>query len=339
MTTEKQRRSNRANALVSTGPTSAEGKARSAGNALRHGVRSSQPVIPGESPDAWERHRAGVVTALGPDGALEHELATRVALCLWRLRRLTGYETAVTADGIDTADADVRRGAGRAFSLFAEDAPPAARLEELAEELSKAREVADLWSGTARLHRELAALSDTQAVDAGDVEGFLSDIRGELDDDAVEPDDERFLQNVGLPAAAAADPYSWDGWTAGLVRRVAVRLAELAGADPDRTLTAAGRSRHEIADGQATEVRRIEAEAEAARRDLAAEVERVRRKRVLPAKGALDTVMRYEAHLMRQVSQALHTLERLQAARSGRPPAPPVVVDVLVDGDPGPART
>jgi hypothetical protein len=41
--------------------------------------------------------------------------------------------------------------------------------------------------------------------------------------------------------------------------------------------------------------------------------------------------MWYEGHLSRQLTQAFTTLERLQAARSGTPPPPPVALAVTVD--------
>ena len=54
MSTEKQIEANRRNAQRSTGPKTPERKARSALNALQHGIRSSLAVIPGESPENFE---------------------------------------------------------------------------------------------------------------------------------------------------------------------------------------------------------------------------------------------------------------------------------------------
>lgn len=49
--------------------------------------------------------------------------------------------------------------------------------------------------------------------------------------------------------------------------------------------------------------------------------------RLLPSPNHLDTIIRWEAHLNRQLYQALHELEALRAARRGQP-APLVRVDV-----------
>jgi hypothetical protein len=57
----------------------------------------------------------------------------------------------------------------------------------------------------------------------------------------------------------------------------------------------------------------------------------MRERLVLPPAETLDKVMRYEAHLNRQMLQAPHELQRLQAARAGAPVPPPAVLDVTVE--------
>src|SRR3954462_9198499 len=76
------------------GPATEEGKEVVRWNAARHGIRSPAPVVPGiESQEEWERHLAGVLESLSPEGHLEVVLAERVALFSWRLHRVTRYET------------------------------------------------------------------------------------------------------------------------------------------------------------------------------------------------------------------------------------------------------
>ena len=48
MTSDKQVRANRKNALQSTGPKTPEGKARVSKNALKHGLLSQDVLAPGE---------------------------------------------------------------------------------------------------------------------------------------------------------------------------------------------------------------------------------------------------------------------------------------------------
>ena len=74
------------------------------------------------------------------------------------------------------------------------------------------------------------------------------------------------------------------------------------------------------------------------RKRLAAAESLARSRAVLPGTIAIDKVMRYEAHLGRQLTQTLQLLERLQTARAGKPAPPPVALDVTVTGGiPGPA--
>ncbi len=66
-------------------------------NAVSHGITSPSPVIEGmESDEDWQRHLDGIIESLSPEGDLEGALAGRVANLLWRLHRVTRYETAET---------------------------------------------------------------------------------------------------------------------------------------------------------------------------------------------------------------------------------------------------
>jgi hypothetical protein len=101
MTTEIQAEANRRNAFQSTGPTTGEGIEAVRFNALRHGLRSLQTVIPGETPEEWESHRAAVVVDLKPEGAVELALAEQIAVKLWRLGRVVRHEADLITIGQD----------------------------------------------------------------------------------------------------------------------------------------------------------------------------------------------------------------------------------------------
>jgi hypothetical protein len=67
MTTLLKIESNRQNALASTGPQTAESKAIVSGNAIRHGLLSWKPTIPGlESVEDWEAHFEMTMESLAP---------------------------------------------------------------------------------------------------------------------------------------------------------------------------------------------------------------------------------------------------------------------------------
>jgi hypothetical protein len=96
MVTDKQLEANRHNAVHSTGPKTEDGIEAVKLNALRHGLRSVQTVVPGEDPDAWEAHRIAIVEDLKPIVVLEYALAEQIAAKLWRLGRAKRLASALT---------------------------------------------------------------------------------------------------------------------------------------------------------------------------------------------------------------------------------------------------
>jgi hypothetical protein len=84
----------RRNGAESRGPKTPEGKARSAQNALRHGMRAQKYVVlPEEDADEFAALAAAMIAELAPVGALQTVLARRVAVAAWRLARADRLET------------------------------------------------------------------------------------------------------------------------------------------------------------------------------------------------------------------------------------------------------
>jgi hypothetical protein len=92
MSTESQTNSNRKNAKKSTGPRTAEGKARSSRNSTVHGLTGKSPILPGEDPADLRDLAAQYRDALHPQGQVEEDLVERMAVATYRLRRLAGIE-------------------------------------------------------------------------------------------------------------------------------------------------------------------------------------------------------------------------------------------------------
>ena len=81
------------NGAKSRGPKTKEGKARSAQNALRHGMRALQYVVlPDEDAVQFQALEAALLDELAPEGALQLVLARRVAVAAWRLARADRME-------------------------------------------------------------------------------------------------------------------------------------------------------------------------------------------------------------------------------------------------------
>ncbi|MHC4525739.1 MAG: hypothetical protein ACYSU8_09440 [Planctomycetota bacterium] len=93
MLSEKQLLANQKNALRSTGPRTPEGRAISSRNAMKHGLRSENTVIPGEHAEEFEQFRQLLLEDLAAEGAMEIFLADRIVAGFWKLRRAGRIET------------------------------------------------------------------------------------------------------------------------------------------------------------------------------------------------------------------------------------------------------
>ena len=93
-TTEQRRAANRVNALKSTGPTSENGKLTASRNATRHGLLSARLLLNDERPEDFDNLFLDLQSALSPVGCVELALVERIAISLWRQRRVVTAETA-----------------------------------------------------------------------------------------------------------------------------------------------------------------------------------------------------------------------------------------------------
>jgi hypothetical protein len=92
----------RRNGAKSKGPKTAEGKARSAQNALKHGLRAQKCVVlPGERASAFAAFEAALLEELAPQGALQSVLAQRIVAASWRLARSERLEAELFARMMD----------------------------------------------------------------------------------------------------------------------------------------------------------------------------------------------------------------------------------------------
>ena len=95
VTSEKQARANRENALKSTGPKTPEGKSAVRLNALRHGLLSKELLLPGEDAAALKELGERVRAELQPVGELENMFVERIITGFWRLRRFGRVEAGI----------------------------------------------------------------------------------------------------------------------------------------------------------------------------------------------------------------------------------------------------
>ncbi len=121
MATQKQINANRENAKLSTGPRSAEGKQIVSGNRILHGVLSNKLLLDNESPLEYRILMDGLLSELKPVGTLEQTLVEKIALIIWRQKRLVTAETATIT--LASNDKQIARtvSSGLGLSSYGED--------------------------------------------------------------------------------------------------------------------------------------------------------------------------------------------------------------------------
>ena len=141
-------------------------------NALKHGLRSGVPVIPGfESFEDWESHRAGLMAAIEPEGALETAHAERIASLYWRLQRVPRYETEMMTHSLDSIAEDLEPVVryGEALGIVRTEAE---QLDNIARQASRRQlpssdDLEKILRYEAHLHRQLhQTLHELEALQA-----------------------------------------------------------------------------------------------------------------------------------------------------------------------------
>ena len=105
-TSEARIAANRANSLKSTGPKSIEGRERSRGNALKHGMTGEGVVLSNEDAAEVERRFMAFRAELQPSGEVGEALVRRAAICSIRMDRGVAQETAALSERVRQAEAD-----------------------------------------------------------------------------------------------------------------------------------------------------------------------------------------------------------------------------------------
>ena len=91
---QKRIEANRRNAQKSTGPRTPEGKNRSRFNGVKHGLRATVAVLPGEDPAAFQERVDALMERFAPQNPVEADLLERVAATTWSLERANRAEAA-----------------------------------------------------------------------------------------------------------------------------------------------------------------------------------------------------------------------------------------------------
>ena len=109
MSSEARQAANAANAQLSTGPRTDQGKARSSQNARTHGLTASQLFIPAEDREEFDQLHDELQADIRPQGALQETLFEQVIAAEWNLRRIRRMEAQLNASApsLDSLDDSV----------------------------------------------------------------------------------------------------------------------------------------------------------------------------------------------------------------------------------------
>jgi hypothetical protein len=300
---------NRSNALKSTGPKDAGGKARSSRNAEKHGLLSASPVISGlESRKAWEEHRAGLFESWAPVGYQESHLVLRLATISWEQSRITRCLANVAAASIAAAESDMEESAEPGC-----DKPEDP--EEALKTMAKESRIIDILEA-------LPKMTEGEKIDQEIGVGVLAALVEETSL-RLEMDIRKSVPGIPDDPAELGD---FDNWTVGLLWKtieVYARATQVTKEyEREQTIDLAI-DKHDAALREA-----IKLQKRGKRWKLRLDVEKTRR--MLPDPAMLNALTRREAHLDRSYFKYHHELQRLQASRLGAAVPPPAALDVDV---------
>src|SRR5947209_6294448 len=105
---EARRAAARANGAKSHGPLTPEGKARSAMNAISHGLTANVLVLTTESNEKYEALLASYRDEYDPQGQTENDLVEELTAAKWLQRRALAMITAVLDVTMDRMDKEIK---------------------------------------------------------------------------------------------------------------------------------------------------------------------------------------------------------------------------------------
>lgn len=270
--------------LQKGGPRTPEGRAASSRNSLRHGIFAREMPIPGvEDEECWRLHCAGVAESLSPQSYVEAALAYRIADLLWRLGRVARFERGQITRAVANADIDLDQAGLWGATGEALQPPTVIRAR-----IITARNLLELCDGFIA-----GPPPDRREIPADSAVAFLervhdtsvSVISGDAGD-LTFPDTKRDPFARVLVKDIESTLRAWSLTTGNSIEDL-VRPCQQQFADDLSMLTS-----------------RL-AEAETA-------LQRRRSEMLMPDEGVLERVIRYEAHLNRQVTATLTQLETLR---------------------------
>ena len=157
---DRKRNANQANALKSTGPNTAAGKAISRLNAITHGLTAQMVVLPTENQADFDAQRLGWIEDWKPQSQTRLDLVEHAVVLSWRLKRCvrveTGRLTKLAQAAATTFDNDLKDRLVRGLQLMV--VQPMAGLEALGNDPEGIQMLIGYWKGLEQTVRETPQL-------------------------------------------------------------------------------------------------------------------------------------------------------------------------------------
>jgi hypothetical protein len=322
--------------VAKRGPKTLEGKLAVRFNASKHGILSPQPLVNAyERAQDWARHREAIIDSLAPRSAIEQLLVERVASCSWRLNRVVLYESERISEAQAGVIESVRQQRKHRLDIERLFAKPGEKvLSEIGILIeSHPQNALEDVSMARRFYKTVCKLFDSppdtpiKAEDAAWVVGMAAEHAVRLaayQATGEEPEDEEVHslaeslldRQPGIPENSYLEEVAV---SLGKLLALIKWLAEEARMHPDaQTVDGSVIGPQEaLMEKLHTEARYDLTSKEAKAEEVRAQLLAARRDRILPGAEDLQKIARYEAHLSRQMYQALHELKALQRRRSG----------------------
>jgi len=287
-----------------TGPRSVPGKDRIKHNALKHGIFSKAVLLKGESREEFVVLLKGLRTDIRPVGTLEETLVEKLAVLIWRYRRLIAFETGgirknIEFPGSDETNDSREEGANKLTLEVRYIGQPA--------EWDPRGLIRDITDPT--ISRQCLEL--------------LNELQANIETAGFNPNKDREILRRIYGTEKHLRPTVRDEY------EIWSNEAACSEKEPHKNEHASPKQRAaKILDAIAKETKRLDNE-DRERREIAsarAEISRLRASVLrLPD---LDRLLRYETNIDRAFDRTLSQLERVQRLRLGQPVLPAIKLDV-----------
>jgi hypothetical protein len=312
---------NRRNALKSTGPKTADGKARSARNGIKHGLLARVGALAalGETHLEWRAFRLSVVRDLDPTGEVEFCLAEYIAQLVWQLRRAVRFGIAAAAVAFLPAAA-LAYADGLGPDCVDREPDPDGRVAQLRADADRTARSRDAASAAADLIRRSGADTDTEPVGPAVVEAAW---RAACQSCDLHPDyfaEQRAAEFLGRVGVTQYEQHvrCFSGWDGARLRDGLTYLAERAGRPIDEVIAGTADRLDRDARDWDLQVSALERELARAAGELAASAVQAGLERARPGTEALKLLGRYQVRLGGELERCLRMLALSKAARPTR---------------------